>query len=146
LKSYGTHQLLVDADDVNILGGSMHTMKKNTEASIVASKESGLEVNADKTNYMAMSPDQNAGRSHNVEIGNSSFERVEQFKYLGKTLTKQNSIREEIMSRLKSGSACCHLVQNHLSSRKKNKNIKIKIYRTIPCLLFCVGVKLGRSQ
>jgi len=45
----------------------------------------GLEVNADKTKYMVMSEDQNAGRSHNVKIGNSSFERVEEFKYLGTT-------------------------------------------------------------
>jgi len=55
LKLNGKHQLLVDADDVNILGGSVHTMKKNTEALVVASKEIGLEVNADKTNYMVMS-------------------------------------------------------------------------------------------
>ena len=55
MKLNGKHQLLVDADDVNILGGSVHTMKKNTEALVVASKEIGLEVNADKTNYMVMS-------------------------------------------------------------------------------------------
>jgi len=52
----GTHQLRVYADDVNILGGHIHTIKKNTEASVVASKES-LEVNADKTKCMAMSRD-----------------------------------------------------------------------------------------
>jgi DNA uptake protein ComE-like DNA-binding protein len=55
LKLNSKHQLLVDADDVNILGGSVHTMKKNTEVLVVASKEIGLEVNADKTNYMVMS-------------------------------------------------------------------------------------------
>jgi len=67
-------------------------MKKNTEALVVASKETGLEVYADKTNYMVMSADQNAGRNHNIEIGNSSFERVEHFKYLGTTLTNKNYI------------------------------------------------------
>jgi hypothetical protein len=60
----GSHQLLVYADDVNTLGGSVHTTKKNAEAIVVASKENGLEVNADKTKYMAMSRDQNAERSH----------------------------------------------------------------------------------
>ena len=50
----------------------------------MASKESGLEVNADKTKYMVMSRDQNAGRSHSKQIDNNSFERVEEFKYLGK--------------------------------------------------------------
>jgi len=60
LKLNGTHQLLVYADDVNILGGSVRTVKKNTEALVVASKETGLEVNADKTKYMFMSRDQKA--------------------------------------------------------------------------------------
>ena len=53
----------------------------------MASKESGLEVNADKTKYVVMSRVQNAGRSHSIQIDNGSIERVEQFKYLGKTLT-----------------------------------------------------------
>jgi len=50
------------------------------------------------TKYMVMSRDQNAGRSHNIKTDNSSFERVEDFKYLGTTLTNQNSIQEEIKS------------------------------------------------
>jgi len=68
---------------------------------IVASKEIGLEVNADKTKYLVMSRDQNAGRSHITKVDNTSFERVEEFKYLGTALTNQNSIQEEIKSRLK---------------------------------------------
>jgi hypothetical protein len=51
LKLNGTHQLLVYADYVNILGRSIHTLKKNTEALVIASKEIGLEANADKTKY-----------------------------------------------------------------------------------------------
>jgi hypothetical protein len=64
---------------------------------------------------MVMSRDQNAGQNGYIMIGNKSFETVEQFKYLGTTLTNQNSIREEIKSRLKSVNACCHSVQNFLS-------------------------------
>ena len=64
-------------------------------------------------------------------IGNSTFERVEEFKYLGTTLTNQNSIAEEIKSRLRSGNACYHSVQNLLSFRLLSKNLKIKICRTI---------------
>ena len=60
LKLNSTHQLLVYADDVNILVRRVHTIKKNKEASVVISKETGLEVNADKTKYMVMSQDQNA--------------------------------------------------------------------------------------
>jgi len=59
-----------------------------------------------------MSRYQNAGRSHNIKIDSSSFESVEQFKYLLTTLTKQNSIQEEFKSRLKTGNACYHSVQN----------------------------------
>jgi len=116
LKLNGAHQLLVYADDVNILGGSVHTVKKNAEALIVASKEIGLEVNADKTKYMIMSRDQNAGQSHSVKTDNRSFERWEELKYLGTTLTNKNSIQEEIKSRLKLGNACYYSVQNFLSS------------------------------
>jgi len=62
-----------------------------------------------------MFQDQNAKRSHNIKIDNSSFERVEEFEHLGTTLKNQNSIHEEIKSRLKSGNACYHAVQNLLS-------------------------------
>ena len=55
LKLNDTHQLLVYADDVNILGGSVHTVKENAEASVVANMEFGLEVNADKTKFMVVS-------------------------------------------------------------------------------------------
>ena len=73
----------------------------------------------------------NAGRNHSVRIDNSTFERVDEFKYLGTTLTNQNSVQEEIKSRLMSGNACYHSVQSLLSSRLLSKNLKIKIYRTI---------------
>jgi len=76
-----------------------------------------------------------------VRIDNSTFERVEEFKYLGTTLTNQNSIAEEIKSRLTSGNACYHSVQNLLSSMLLSKNLKIKIYRTIilPIVLYGCG-------
>jgi len=97
----------------------------------VASKETGLEVNADKTKYKVMSRDQKAGRSHSTKIDNSSYERVEELKYLGTGLTSQNYIQEKIKSRLKSGDVCNHSMQNLLSSSLLSKNLKIKIYRTI---------------
>jgi len=63
-----------------------------------------------------------------VRIDNSTFESVEEFKYLGTNLTNQNSIAEEIKSSLRIGIACCHSVQNILSCRLLSKNLKIKIY------------------
>jgi len=90
-----------------------------------------------------MSQDQNAGQSHSMKIDNSSFERVEEFKYLGTALTNQNSIQEEIKSRLKSGNACYHLVQNLLSSSFLSKNLKIKIYGTIILPVVLYGCEIG---
>lgn len=78
----------------------MHTIKKNTKALVVSSKEIRLEVNADATKYMVMSLYQNARRSQNINT-----ERVEYFKYLETNLKNHNSIQEEIKSNLKSGNA-----------------------------------------
>jgi len=86
LKLNGKHQLLGYADDVNTFGGSVHSIKKNALALVVVSKKIELEINADKNKYMVTSRDQNGGRSHSIKIDNSSFERVEEFKYLGTTL------------------------------------------------------------
>jgi hypothetical protein len=111
------------------LGGNIrvHTIKENAEALVVASKEIGLEVNVSKTTYMVLSQNQHAERSHRMKNDNSYFERVEEFKYLGTTLTNQNSIQEEVKGRLKPGNACYHLVQNRLYSSLLSKNLKIKI-------------------
>jgi hypothetical protein len=65
---------------------------------------------------MVMSGEQHAGQPHSMMTADRTFERVEQLKYLETTLMNQNYIQEEIKSRLKSGNACCHSVQNLLSS------------------------------
>jgi hypothetical protein len=116
LKLNGTHQLVIYANDVNILGRSIHTTKESTIALVVASKEIALAVIADEIKYVVMSLDQNAGQSHNIKINNSSFERVEQFKYFRTNLTFQSSILEESKSRSKSGNSCYCWVQNLLFS------------------------------
>ena len=74
-KVNGTHnELLVYAVGVSILGGNVHTIKKNTEALFVASKEFGLELYTDKHRNKVMFRDKSAGRSHNMKIHNLSFE------------------------------------------------------------------------
>ena len=75
-----------------MFGRGVQKGKENAETLVVASREIGLEVKADKAKYMVMSRDQNAGRCHNIMIDNISSENVEQFIYLGTTLTNQNSI------------------------------------------------------
>ena len=78
-----------------------------------------------------MSRDQDAGRIHSMKKDNSPIENVEEFKYLGTTLTNQTSIQEEIKFRLKLGNACYYSLQNLLSSSSLSKTRNTKIYRTI---------------
>jgi len=77
--------------------------------------ETVLEVKAEKIKYMFMSQDQNAGTSHSINTDNKSFKMMEQFKYLGTNLMNQNTIQEDIKSRLKSGNSCYQSVQKSSS-------------------------------
>jgi hypothetical protein len=94
---------LVYVDDVNILGEGMHIIQENAEALVVACKENGLEVNAEKRRYVFISRDQHPGQNHDINIGNKLFERVEEFKYLITTA--------KIKKSFVSVSACYHSVQ-----------------------------------
>jgi hypothetical protein len=138
LKLNGTHQLLAYADNVNLLGDNIDTIKENTETLIDASKEVGLDINIEKTKYMLLSRHQNEGQNRDITIANRSFENVSQLKCLGTTVTNRNMIPKQIKKRLNSGNACFHLVQNFLSSHLLSKDVKIRIYMTIilPVVLY----------
>jgi hypothetical protein len=66
LNLMGTHQLLAYADDVNLLGDNIDTIKKNTETLIGASKDGGLEINAEKSKYMLLYHHHNIGRNRDI--------------------------------------------------------------------------------
>ena len=102
----GKYQLLVYADDVNMLGKNLQIIRKNTEFFIKASKDIGLQVNSDKTKYMITSRQQNIVQNQNIVIENLSFEKVEKFKYLGVTVTNINDICKEIKCRINKGNTC----------------------------------------
>jgi hypothetical protein len=105
-KLNGTHQLLAYADDVNLLGDNIDTIKKDTETLIDASKWVGLEINVEKTKHMLLSRHHNAGQNRDIKIANRSFEDVSQFKYLEITASNKHLVQEEIKRRLNSGTAC----------------------------------------
>jgi len=76
------------------LGRSIHTINKNREVLLVASKEIGVEVNAEKSKYMFTCDEQNLQPNHNIKIGKKSLESVEQLKHLGTNLINQNCMKK----------------------------------------------------
>jgi hypothetical protein len=71
MKVNGTHQLLAYAVDMDLLGDNIDTINKNTQTLIDASKEVGIEINAEKIKYMLLSRHQNVGRNRDIKIANT---------------------------------------------------------------------------
>jgi hypothetical protein len=89
MKLNGTHRLSLYVDDVNILVVIARAVQENAKCLVVVGREYGMEVNGEKTKYMAMSRDQDEGRSLSKKFDNSSFERLEEFEYLGTNNTSK---------------------------------------------------------
>jgi hypothetical protein len=92
LKLNGIQQRLAYADDVNLLGDNMDTIKKNTKTVIDASKEVSLEINVEKSKYMLLSHHKNVGQNRYIKLADRSFENVSQFEYIWDDSKNQNLI------------------------------------------------------
>jgi hypothetical protein len=79
--------------DENLLGEIINTEIEKTEVSLDTTKESGLEIGAEKTKYVSMYCEQNAGHNHNINIGIRLSESLVKFKYLG-TQMKTTSMKK----------------------------------------------------
>jgi hypothetical protein len=112
LEMNETHQLLVYVNDVTLLHKNIN---KNGEALIRHYKEISLQANTKKMKYMFMPHIQHPGQNYSLMTTNKFFASVATFKYLI-TITNQNHIHEEIKSRLYSGNACYHSIQDFTSS------------------------------
>jgi hypothetical protein len=123
LELNGTHQLLVYADGINLLGNNINTIKENTETHLRVSKDIGLEINVENTKYMIMSHHQNSGQNQITRIANKKLEIVAKFKYLRMTQIKMTCVMKAradqiqgMLAIVQSESFCLHI-----SYKKKTK-------------------------
>ena len=118
LELNGKNQVFAYADDVNILGDDIDTVKSNANILLGAVQEIGLKINVDSTKCMVASRNQIPQQIPQLEIENETIENIEKFKYLGSIITNRNEVHEEVISRVNSGNAAYFSVQKLLSFRK----------------------------
>ena len=109
----GTTQILGYADDLDLLGDSREAVQINTRILLDAAKETGLEINEEKTKYMVMDRLGTSQEMGDLQVGRHTFEKVSEFRYLGTTVNDKNEIGTEINKRIHSGNACFLLLMGY---------------------------------
>jgi len=117
---------LAYADDNVILGASQKEIKERAKRLFIASHNIGLLVNETKTKYMVMS--RQVTQKNNIKINGYSFERVEEFKYLGVNINEKNNMHNEIKLKMSTANRSYYAMKemfssNLLSRRTKERHI-----------------------
>lgn len=132
LTANGPKLFLAYADDIDLVGNNVITVKEIFNKIETETRKMGLIVNEEKTKYMCINRQNRRDRiGQNVTIDTFNFERVERFKYLGATITTDNDITEEIKGRIQSTSRCIYSLHNIIKSKFLTRTTKIKIYKSV---------------
>ncbi|KAL4126538.1 hypothetical protein QTP88_010759 [Uroleucon formosanum] len=124
--------ILAYADDIVLMADSKDKLKEQSKQLINAAKRVGLEINAEKTEYMVVQRHEQIGcRNEVLEVENYKFKRVQQFKYPGTLITQQDEIGTEIKARIQAANKCYFGLTKLLKSRVISKNLKSQIYQTL---------------
>lgn len=132
LTTDGPRLLLAYADDIDLMGNTVASVKELFNKVEKETLRMGLIVNEEKTKYMCINRQKRRDRlGQNVSINNYNFERVEQFKYLGATVTADNNITEEIKGRVQSANRCVYSLKDLFKSKTLTRYSKLKVYTTV---------------
>jgi len=104
----GNESILAYTDDIVILGNTKQEITQTTTKLLEASKKMGLCVNQENTKFMVLS--RSNENQHKLQVGNLTFEKVENFKYLGVNINSKNDMRREINERIASGNQCYYSI------------------------------------
>jgi hypothetical protein len=129
VETLGNESILAYADDIVIFGNTRQEITQITSKLLEISKKLGLYVNQEKTKFMVLS--RSNENQHNLQVGNLTFEKVENFKYLGVNINSKNDMHREISERIASGNRCYHSINKLLKIQITVKKIKNYCIQTI---------------
>ena len=128
----GPRVLLAFADDIDVVGNTVIMVKELFNKIEGQAEVMGLKINEDKTKYMYVGKGMRRDRiGQNVTMGEYNFERVTSFRYLGATISEENSISDEVKIRIQSGCGCMYALKQVITSKNLSRRSKIKVYKTV---------------
>ena len=124
-------QLLGYADDLDLIGRNVDTVKENYTRLEEKDKEFGLKVSDKKTKYMTTALSDGRPLNHMLEVNGKRFETVDSFIYLGSQVNSDNNIGEEVRRRVTLGNRSFYSLQKLFRSKTLHRNLKCELYRTL---------------